>query len=319
MTATHSGTIPWLAVIMPAYNGERWIGAALESLAAEAAEGIEVLLIDGGPTSAAVEVAKSFADRLDLRVHERPDLSLWQSKTNFGVSIARAAHVCWLHVDDVWYPGRASTIARWISQRPDASLHLGPSAIIDAKGREIGVWRCPLPANSNISPAVAIERLLIQNFIPAPAPVFRKDAWLASGGLDEALWYTADWDIWLKLARSGAVYYHEELTVGFRIHPGSLTISGSRNAADFGSQMRAVLSRHLLLNPTSSRVERVARASIAVNIALAAAASGNLRKLFPAVYEVLRLGPRGAIQYMATSRILDRLLPRLRARFSGDF
>ena len=47
---------PWLTVVMPSYRGEEWIGHALSSLAAEAADGIEVLLIDGGPTPAARDI-----------------------------------------------------------------------------------------------------------------------------------------------------------------------------------------------------------------------------------------------------------------------
>ena len=66
-----------------------------------------------------------------------------------------------------------------------------------------------------------------------------------SGGLDEMLWYTGDWDIWLKLAAQGPVYHHREVTTAFRVHRASLTITGSRDGADFEQQMRTVLDRHL--------------------------------------------------------------------------
>ena len=53
-----------------------------------------------------------------------------------------------------------------------------------------------------------IERLVVQNFIGIPAPTIRRDAYLSIGGLDDALWHTADWDQYLKLAAIGSVYYH---------------------------------------------------------------------------------------------------------------
>ena len=56
--------------------------------------------------------------------------------------------------------------------------------------------------------SLVLERLLVQNFIAVPSPVWRRDAWLACGGLDLDLWYTADWDIWLKLARHGPAVIH---------------------------------------------------------------------------------------------------------------
>jgi hypothetical protein len=311
---------PWLSVIIPSYCGERWIDASLCSIASEAAEGLEVVVVDGSPTSATRDLAQNYAERLCLRVFERGDLMSWHTKTNFGVQVAKSSHICWLGVDDMWLPGRAATVRRWIEAAPLAALHLAPSAIIDKYGRKLGVWRCPFPTEGELRSAQVIERLLVQNFIAAPAPVFRKDAWLGCGGLDESLWYTADWDMWLKLAALGPVQYHDALTIGFRIHGGSLTVTGSRNAADFGRQMQSVLERHISKLAGASRgVERAARASIAVNTALASASAGDISGLPRAAYQVLRLGPGGIRRYLRDSRIVERVAPRLRAKLTGAF
>jgi hypothetical protein len=164
------------------------------------------------------------------------------------------------------------------------------------------------------------EHLLVQNFIASPAPVFLRDAWLACGGLDETLWYTADWDVWLKLAASGSVLYHDVVTVGFRIHSGSLTVSGNRDIGEFAEQMNTVLNRHLpQITGDIQKIERVARASIAMNAALAAASAGNYHHLPSAVYKALGLGPVGMVHYLRDSRILERLAPRVRAALTGAF
>jgi glycosyltransferase involved in cell wall biosynthesis len=309
---------PWLTVIMPSYCGENWIDASLRSLADETSGDIEVLVIDSSPTSATREIAQSYADRLRLRVFERCDLLSWQAKTNFGVEIAESPHICWLGVDDLWLTGRAAAVRAWIASDPAVSLHLAPSRIIDKDGRQLGVWRCPLAVNCELSSTLVTERLLVQNFIAAPAPIFRRDAWLDCGGLDESLWYTADWDMWLKLAAFGPVCYHDIVTVGFRIHGGSLTVSGSRNAADFARQMNIVLERHLgRLGDSSRGVERAARASIAVNSALASASIGDFGGLLRAAGDVLRLGPAGIRRYLRDSRIVERVAPRVRAKLGG--
>jgi glycosyltransferase involved in cell wall biosynthesis len=320
MIVGRSTSAPWLTVIMPTHRGEQWIDASLRSLAAEAAEGVEVLVLDSSPTPATLDIARGYSDRLHLRAVERRDLLMWHAKTNFGVQIADSNHICWLHQDDLWLPGRAAAVRAWIESAPNASLHLAPSAIIDRSGRLLGVWRCPLPTNGELPSVLVTERLLVQNFVAAPAPIFRKDAWLACGGLDEMLWYTADWDMWLKLAASGPVYYHDGVTTGFRIHGGSLTLAGSRDVADFAQQMQIVLDRHLpRFCDRSMSVERAGLASIAVNTALAAASAGDLRGLLPAVSKVLQLGPAGIRRYIRDSRIVDRVAPRMRAKLGGAF
>jgi glycosyltransferase involved in cell wall biosynthesis len=318
MSIDTSASAPWLSVIIPSYKGELWIDAALSSIAAEAAEGVEVLLIDGGPTNATLEIAKRYASRLNLRTFECRDLASWHTKTNFGVKMARSSHICWLGVDDVWLPGRAAAVRAWIAAAREAPLHLAPSAIIDQHGRRLGIWRCPLSANRALTSFEVIERLLVQNFVAAPAPVFRKDAWLICGGLDEGLWYTADWDIWLKLAGLGHAHYHDVVTIGFRIHTGALTVTGSGNSADFENQMKIVLDRHLLkLHEPSERLRGIANASISVNAAFAAASNGDHSRLRQAVLKIMRLGPVGIFNYLRYSRIFERLAPRLRAKLTG--
>ena len=304
---------------MPSYRGEEWIGLALQSLAAEPTGGIEVLLIDGGPTPAAREIAREFDNHLHLRVVAREDLKNWHGKTNLGVQLAQSPHVCLLSVDDVWLPGRATTVRAWIEAAPSAVLHLAPTAIIDQNGRELGIWRCPLPLSRELSFDAVAEHLLVQNFIASPTPVFSRDAWSASGGLDESLWYTADWDIWLKLSGAGAVHYHPQITSGFRIHGGSLTMTGSGNGAELEQQMRTVLERYLpRLKSRSQDLERAAHASIAVNLALAAAAAGDPRGLWGALGSILRLRPAAMRRFLRDTRLLERVSPRVLARIRGS-
>ncbi len=81
-------------------------------------------------------------------------------------------------------------------------MHIAPTQIVNNEGRLRGLWRCPLPQGRVPEPLLA-TRLLIQNFISVPAYVFRRDAYQAVGGMDPALWYTADWDLWVKLGRFG--------------------------------------------------------------------------------------------------------------------
>lgn len=310
---------PMLTVVMPVHCGERWIAPTLESLAAEAADDIEVIVVDSSPDAGTAEIVQGFADRIPLELVSRPDLSNWRTKTNFAVERAKGAHVCMLHQDDLWLEGRLAAIRSWIAAAPDAPLHLAPTLIVDQEGRALGTWRCPLPSKAPARSELVVERLLVQNFIAVPTPVFRRDAWLACGGLDLDLWYTADWDLWLKLAGRGPVHYHNTITAAFRIHGGSLTMTGSRDPAEFEAQMQVVFDRHVrrVAPGRSAPVARAARASIGINVALAAASAGRFGAFASAARLLLSLGPRGLHRYLRDSRIVERVVPRLRARLSG--
>lgn len=307
---------PWLSVVMPVHGGELWLVPTLQSLAREAEPGIEVLFCDSSPDDCSSNIAREFASRINIVIERRPDLLGWPEKTNAAVAVARAPHVAMLHQDDLWLPGRVAALRRWIDADPEIALHLGPTQIVDGKGQKRGVWRCPLP-EGRVSDAVLAARLPVQNFVSVPAAVFRRDAYLAVGGLDPALWYTGDWDLWIKLSRSGVVRYHADVTTAFRVHGRSLTMTGSRSLGDFESQMRIVLDRHAgwYADHASSKA---LEASIRVNMGLAAAAAGNATKLLPAIRSLLALGPAGMVRYLKISRIVERLVPRLRCKLAGE-
>ena len=313
-------TNPWLSVVMPCRNGERWLAEALQSVVEQHEPGIEVVFIDGSDSEASMKIAESFAGRLALSIHRRPDLGSGIAKTGFGVQEARADWITMLHVDDLWLPGRGAALRRWLAARSNAVMHLHPAYFIDGQGKRLGIWRCPLPAGEAAVPGeLLLERLLVQNFIAVPATAIRRDAFLHVGGMDESLWHTADWDLYLKLAAVGTVHYHPEPLACFRIHGNSLTMTGSRDLEDYRNQTETVFERHIdkLKTGKEPRVRRLSAASININTALAAANVGRPDALAKALRSLLRLGPCGIQEYLYYSRIIERALSRLRVRLAG--
>lgn len=305
---------PWLTVVMPVHNGATYLGATLESLVAHAGAGVEILLIDSTHDNSCREIVDRFMDRLPIGYARRPDLQPWQSKTNEAVAQARGRYIAMLHQDDLWLPARVYTIRQAIDRHPDAVVHLSSAVFVDHSGRKVGSWKCPLADREVWHGNDIFERLLVQNFIAIPAPVIRRDDWLAVGGLDERLWYTADWDLYLKLCERGDFTYIKSATVAFRVHSQSLTMTGSRSIDDFREQLEIVLERHLHQFPSKARDDRekLARVSVATNAILAATMNGKVRHLWLLLLEIARMRPSQFIRYLHYSRIVERILPRLR-------
>ena len=132
--------------------------------------------------------------------------------------------------------------------------------------------------------------------------------------MKEELWYTADWDLYLKLVGQGDFVYEQRPSTAFRIHASSLTINGSQDTDDFNLQMAKVLNRHFerVQSRHAPTIMKLARASIAINTALAAGINGSARKLLPALSHILKMWPSQLIKYIEYSRIFDRVLPRVR-------
>jgi len=102
----------------------------------------------------------------------------------------------WLNVDDALMPGALSSVADAFETDPDADAVYGHSIILDSQGALRGAH-----------PAVDPERLGALPYdcvISQPSCFVRREAIERAGGLDPAFHYAMDWDLWTRLAGSGA-------------------------------------------------------------------------------------------------------------------
>ncbi|MEX2121702.1 MAG: glycosyltransferase [Pirellulales bacterium] len=308
----------WLSIIVPTYNGARFLRAALDSVASQVDDGVEVIAVDDGSTDSTPAILRSYAKRLPLCIVSREHRGNWVANANYGLSIAKGEYISLLHQDDLWAPQRLAILKGMTSQYPAAPMTLHPSWFIDVQGRKVGGWRPPFPTVSQeLSGAMVFERLLVQNFICVAAPLFRAETVAKLGGLDETLWYVADWDLWLKIASTGSIVYHPRPLVAFRVHSESQTWARAGQVLELRRQYNVVLGRHLVpweaRPPTNPVVARVARYSVEVNLALAARAHRKPVDVFRLFGAFIALGPMGWTRYLRDSRIGERVFSRWRA------
>jgi glycosyltransferase involved in cell wall biosynthesis len=310
---------PWLSIIIPTYNGADYLSAALDSIVRQNESEIECIVVDDGSTDTTLSILDSYQDKLPLQIVKRNRIGNWVTNTNYGLSVASGEYACFLHQDDIWLQDRLKIIKNAIASYPEVNLYLHSALFIDNNGKPLGIWQCPLPSYPTVVRAeLMMERLLVQNFIAIPAPVFRREVALSIGGLDEELWYTADWDFWLKLAASGETIYYPQPLAAFRVHPNSQTIRRSSSLDDFSGQMRSVFEQHLTTWETDVnrklKIRQVALFSTEVNTALAAMVHGEKTNLWKLGGDFVSLTPSGWYRYFRDSRIVERVSARLKAK-----
>jgi len=307
---------PWLSVIMPVYNGERYLSAALESVLQQSDGGIEILVSDDGSSDASPRIIDGYAAAGRVRRLDGPRQGNWVANSNRAVSQARGRLVAFLHQDDLWMPGRAESVRRAVARSQDRSIWIGPTRFVDAAGRLAGTWRLPFKAGTtDVGPGRFLERLLVQNFIGMPTPVFTRSAFDQVGGMDETLWYTADWDLWLKLGSLAGVGIWAEATTAFRLHYQSQTMVGAPAADSMKSQTKTVQSRHLPFIADPVVRHAVARAGAfarELNQSLAAVVSNRAIQWRELLTSLTGLGMHGAFRFARDARILERSVARLR-------
>lgn len=303
---------PWLTVVMPVHRGGDWLDEALASVPSHSQVGeIAVVIRDSTPEGPCEAPLAEHRARLSIDYEYMPEIASWSRKTNLGVEAAQSEYVCTLHQDDLWEPDRARILHEMIAATPDAALYVTGASIIDQNSKNVGPWQPPLESGVQ-DPAQYRDRLLVQNSIAMPAPVWSREAYLAVGGLDEGLWYTPDWDLWLKLSYQGAVVFDPRPTACFRLHGSSLTMTGDKG--EMATELADVLARHRFHDESFAPL---GKASVKINTALAEASAGGKGALARALKAFVGLGPIGAARYLHYSRLFERVWPRLRLRMKG--
>ena len=91
---------PLVSVLVPVYNGERYLEEALDSVFAQGWEPLEVVVLDDGSTDSSAEIAQRYAVRY---IHQ--ENAGIAAARNAAIGAARGEIVAFLDADDVWLPG----------------------------------------------------------------------------------------------------------------------------------------------------------------------------------------------------------------------
>ena len=96
---------PLVSVIMPVYNGEKYIKQAVESVY-EQGVSLELLVIDDGSTDRTQEVLSAYEGREDFRYIKNKENMGAAGSRNKGVKLAEGTYIAFLDADDWWEKGK---------------------------------------------------------------------------------------------------------------------------------------------------------------------------------------------------------------------
>ncbi len=309
--------MPWLTVVLPTYNGCPHLLDALEGLCRQECADFSVIAIDDGSTDETRSVLADYSGRLPLSIIEREHQGNWITNTNLGMSRADSPYIGWLHQDDLWEPNRVSTLKELAEVYPAAPMLFHPSWYIDELGNRLRLWRCPLGRETaRLDANLVHERLVVQNFLAVSATLFRRDVLEESGLADEDLWYTGDWDYWLKLLNLGDPVYCPTPMSAVRIHERSQTSTRCNHIDELRRQYEITLDRHLRKPVSSSRrhmrTAELARFSAEANLLMMQYATGRRQGIWRLLFRFATLGPIGWYVFLRDSRIIERVAARIR-------
>lgn len=214
-------SLPSITIVTPCLNGAATLPGALESVRSQGYGGeLEHVVIDGGSTDGTLEI---LASAPGVRFVSEPDRGL-SDAVNKGIRLATGDVIGWLNADDLYLPGALDRVGRALAERPDALWATGPCLIMDDDGNEIR--QAVTRYKTFFLRHYRYSLHLVQNFVSCPSTFVRRSAFDRVGLLDERFGYSMDYDLWLRLGRLSPPVILDQTLAGFRMAPGSLSMSG---------------------------------------------------------------------------------------------
>jgi glycosyltransferase involved in cell wall biosynthesis len=233
--------------MIPTYKGVRYLGAALESVLAQApaAEEMQIEVIDdGSPDDLSRELVERIAGSR-VAFFRKPRNEGLVANFNTCIERSRGEFVHILHDDDIVLPGFYAQMESAL----DADTSLGA-----AFSRYVGIdgqarWRYVSPTLFESSrkidrPALQLGR---RNFIRTPAIVVRRSTYERIGGFDPRVSHTADWEMWVRIAAHTDVWYEDRPLALYREHAGSDTSNLARSGENLRQIRKAIDIFHAYL------------------------------------------------------------------------
>lgn len=112
---------PLISCIVPVFNGERFLGAALDSILRQTYEPIEVIVVDDGSNDGTPDVAARYGRSIR---YVRQDNRGSASAKNRGLAEARGEVLAFLDADDIWHENKLARQYCTIAERPVTELYL---------------------------------------------------------------------------------------------------------------------------------------------------------------------------------------------------
>ncbi|MEM9508384.1 MAG: glycosyltransferase family A protein [Cyanobacteria bacterium P01_E01_bin.35] len=200
-----------VSVIIPAYNGDRYLAAAIDSVLEQNFQNYEIIVVDDGSTDNTPQIAQQYGNAIQYLSQANQGVA---ASRNLGLATARGEYIAFLDQDDVFLPHKLSSQVDLLERDPNLGMVNSGWQITNEQGE----------LQAAVEPWKQIPDLTAVNII-IWKPVFLgaillRHSWLDRvAGFDTTLEQTPDVDLVMRLAMIGCpAAWIEQTTVQYRQH-----------------------------------------------------------------------------------------------------
>ncbi len=288
-------TEPLISVIIPCYNGEKFIRDAVESVFSQSYENWELIIIDDGSMDKSKDIITQYTDDKRVKLIENEYNKGIPKTKNTGLSIAKGEYIAFLDQDDVWMRTKLESQLRFFEQDEDVGVVCTGMILTDENMKGMEIFR----GFDDSDQKELLKNLYLNPINSSSLMMIRQECLYRLGTFDDGLIGWDDYELLMRLATRFVVKYVRKPLVKKLIHSKNTHLS----SAVF-NERRKVFKHILRLHPFLKKYERTKEAMLLFTeaiILLKKGGRGHAREKLKKGMKLKPLDPRILVLYMIST------------------
>lgn len=259
-----------VSIILPCFNGSRWLSEAIDSILCQEFRDFELLIINDGSTDNSETIISSYLKDKRIRYFYQKNRG-FSAALNKGIEESKGEFIGFIGQDDLWLPHKLEhQVSFFRNQNQEISLVHSSFYCINSVG-QIESTANTMDLASRLSKEGIIKNLFLNNFIGFETVLVDKRCFTEVGLFDEQMVAFSDHDMWLRMAGKFRFAYANLPLVKKRVHDHQLSKNSIQASMDEFLIVKKAVDLYPFLNGSLSKK----LASLYYNSGIALLQQGN--------------------------------------------
>jgi glycosyltransferase involved in cell wall biosynthesis len=229
---------PTISILMPVYNGEKFLSEAIQSVIDQTYKHWELIIINDGSTDDTEKILEG-AKQNDSRI-----ISLNKSHSgvvkslNYGLNNASGKFIARIDSDDLWFPGKLKFQIFEFEKNKNLMLHGTSVVFIDEAGKKLHDQR-GFNNKKHLNYRQIRYRLMKNNLFCHSSVMFRRELLELIGAYNERFKNSEDYEFWIRAARHAECEISDRVMAQYRVWSETVSLQKREEQIIFSLKARA--------------------------------------------------------------------------------
>lgn len=231
--------MPKVSVVMPAYNAEKYVTQAIDSILGQSFTDFEFLILNDCSTDGTEALICAYNDPRIVYIKNEKNMGV-AATLNKGLAAAKGEYIARMDADDISLPERFEKQVAFLDAHPHVAVLGTHVECFSSQGSG------PLVQYMGSSAQLRID-LLFASALAHPSVMLRRQLILDLGGYDSRFEGLEDYDLWCRVAEIADLAVLPQVLLRYRIHPSQVTQQPSERKRQAAQSLKSRLLSRLEL------------------------------------------------------------------------